>query len=135
MIKRDQGKTKTMYFPKAASTVFTDGNFVAFDGSGNVTNATTTTTGIVGVVRRTTSSADTDYASNTLIPVQVPIEKFCTWYADTSSATAANVGLSYDLATASTINLSGTSYKPVTVVGYISATQVLIVINSVILGL
>ena len=50
------------------------------------------------------------------------------------TATQANVGEQYDLATntdgtAQEINLSGTTYKVVTVVGFISADKVLVKFN------
>lgn len=128
--KRDQGKTKTMYFPKAASTAFTDGALVIFDGSGHVTPAISTSAQLVGVIRKTVASTDSDYASNTMVPVQVPIELYVTWVALTASAVAGDVGAQVDLTDSVTVNRGGTSHKVVTITGVRSATEVLVVLNS-----
>lgn len=134
MIKRDQGKTKTMYFPKAASTAFTDGNFVTFDGSGHVIPATSTSASILGVGRRTVASGDSDYASTTLYPVQVPIEKYVTWYADTTTGVLATmqgkVGVSVDLTSAGVVNTAASTHHVVTVAGVVSTVQTLVWINA-----
>lgn len=128
MIKLRAGKTKTVWLPKVASTVFHDGGLVTFTGStsGTISPATSSTSKVVGVCRRTTSSSDSDYAQNSLIPVQVPIEKFCEWLADTSSAVAGNVGNTYDLSNDLTVNVGGTSENVVLCVGYVSATQIIV---------
>ena len=118
MFLKNTGKTKTVYFPKAASTAITMGQSSAFDGSGNVTPVTSSTTLFAGVVQKTAASTDSDYASNTLIPVEVPVEKYVEFIADTTGATAANVGIQYDLTDANTVNLGATSQKVVTVTRY-----------------
>lgn len=132
MFIKNTGKTKTIEFPKAASTAFTIGQLVAFDGSGNITPATSSSTLLVGVVQKTVTSTDTDYALNTPIPVEVPVEKYAEFIADTTGAAASNVGGQYDLTDANNVNLSGTSRKVVTVTRLISATKVAVILNAAI---
>ena len=132
-IIRDQGKTKLMYFPKTASTALTAGTFVTLS-SGQLVAATTTTAKILGVIRRGSAANDTygDYTSATMVPVEVPIQKYVTWLADfaTTTLTAAYVGATADLAAAGTVNVGATSYVPVTVAQFISSTKGLIWINA-----
>lgn len=128
--KRAAGKTKTMYFPKKASTAFADGALVIFDGSGFIDVAISTSAQVIGVIRKTIASTDSDYASATLVPVQVPIELYVEWAALTASAVAADVGAQVDLTDSVTVNRGATSHKVVTIVGVRSATEVLVVLNS-----
>ncbi len=129
-VKKFSGKTKTIWFPKAASTAFADGAFVTFDGSGNVTPATSTSAKLVGVCRKAVASTDSDYASTTLIPIEVPVERYVEWDALTASAVAADVGAAVDLTDSVTVNRGATSHHVVTITGIISATHVRVVINA-----
>jgi hypothetical protein len=131
---RNTGLTKTMYFPKAASTAITLGAALKFDGSGNVTPSTSSDATVLGISQRAVASTDTDYASNTLIPVEVPVEKGVEFLAlvETGTATAANVGLTYDLNDSLGVNLNGTSHNAFTVTRFISATQVAVVFKGVL---
>ena len=72
MFVRSKGTPKLEYFPKVASTVFAVGDLVAFNGSGQITPAVAgTTTGFVGICKKAVVSTDSDYAANTLIPVDL----------------------------------------------------------------
>ena len=81
------------------------------------------------------ASGDDDFAANTSIPVIVPgVDDI---FEATVSGTAAqtNVGKQYDLTdstnagTAQDVDLAATTYKVVTVVGFISASKVLVKFN------
>ncbi len=124
-----KGKTKFMYFPKTASTAFTNGNAVVLT-SGQLVEATSSSTKLLGVVRKTVTSADSDYALTTPIPVEVALDDTTTWEATTASAVAADVGNAVDLTSAGVVNRGATSHKVVTIVAVISATIVEVFINS-----
>lgn len=104
MFIRKQGKTKIMYFPVAASAgAMAEGSVVALS-SGTLILATNTTPSYycVGVLRKTVTTADSDYATARLLPVEVPVEKNVVWEADVKVGTLAttSVGLYFDLTTA-----------------------------------
>jgi hypothetical protein len=129
---RRKGNSLMEYFPKVASTAIAYGAILAFDGSGAVTNAASSTAKIVGFSRRKVTSAavDADYALNSLIGVDVPKED-AVYELDvtTGTLTAAMVGLSYDLTDSGGVSVSANTYKVVTCVGYISGTKGLFKIN------
>ena len=129
------GPAKTQAFTKKASTAIASGSAMGFEG-GYVTQAEAASVIIAGISLNTVTSSSNDYASASLIPLIVPSDEDV-FVADvgTGTATIANVGKLYDLSTnsdgtASSITLSGTSYKTVTVVGVISTTKVLVKINA-----
>ena len=121
------GPVNTQWFPKKASTVMAVGSALTFDGSGYVTNATSTSTRVAGVNLKTIASTDSDYAATTLIPVHFPGSQ-AIFLADVGSgtATAANIGVQYDFNDATGVNLGASSHKQVTVVGVIDASHVLV---------
>lgn len=127
--KRDQGKTKLMYFPKTASTTLSADSLVILT-SGQLVAATSSSSKLAGVLRKAIASTDSDYTSTTLVPVEVPIEMNVTWLADfTASFTAAQVGVACDLTDQNNVNTGGTSHKVVTPTAFISATKGLVVMN------
>ncbi len=126
---RRTGKTKAMWFPKAASTAIAEGAALVFS-SGYVTPATSTSPILAGISRKTVASTDSDYASHTLIPVEVPVEDGVKWEALTASAVATDIGVACDLTDSVTVNRGGTSHKVVTITDVIDATHVLVVLNS-----
>lgn len=99
---RKRGKTKLMWLPVTPSTAFTEGGLVSFS-SGKLIKATNTEKchNIVGVIRKTIASTDADYASDRLVPVEVPVEKNVEWSAPVQVGTlvATSVGLYFDLST------------------------------------
>lgn len=119
-------------YPKATSTVIAQGAAMAFDGSGNVTPATSSTKIIAGISLHPTAATDADYALGTSYQVDTP-EESNLYLIDVGAgtATAANVGLAYDFSTSLTIDLTATSHKPMTVRKIVSATQVVVEFNGV----
>jgi hypothetical protein len=118
-----------MYFPKTASTALVAGTFVVLS-SGQLVGATSSTTSVLGVLRKNIASTDSDYASTTLVPVEVPIEKYVTWLADfTATFSASQIGTKCDLTDSGHVNTGSNTYNVVTPVGYISATKGLIILN------
>lgn len=125
-----KGRTKIVFYPKAASTAFSKNSLVYFDGSGAIIPADATSGDHIGLILKAVAATDADYASNTLVPVEVPQDKVCEFEADvTSGLTAAKVGTTMDLTDASTVSIS-TSKNVVTCVKYLSATKGRFVLNS-----
>ena len=121
-IYQKTGKQLSIGVAKAASTAISANALVTGNGSGYVTPATSTQAaqGLLLVSQRTVASTDSDYASATVIPCQALLPG-STWVIDVhgTAATQANVGNSYDLYDSVSLNLSGTTYKPLTVVGLV----------------
>lgn len=119
------GKFKTVWLPVTPSTVLTRGAIVAW-ASGKLIAATAATTALAhaGVVDRTITAADPDYAQDRLIPVIVPIEKNCVWEGDvTSGLVIADRGLEQDLTNSLFINRAATAIKVAMCVGVLSTTK------------
>lgn len=121
------GSFKVEWFPKAASVAISVGDMLVFS-SGNVTPAAAgnSTSNFAGIALKPAASADSDYASNTFVPVAVPTpENLIEADIGTGTAAASNVGLSYDLAAAGTLDLTATTHKNFVVKAFISTTKVL----------
>ena len=119
------GKTKLAYYPVTPSTAMADGDIVSLS-SGYLIKAISSTSALshVGVVRKTITSADADYAVARTVPVEVPLEKNVIWEAPvTSGLVAADVGLLVDLTDAGTINRGASTYDAAQVVKVISSTK------------
>lgn len=126
------GRAMVEYYPKAASTVFTNGALVYADGSGAIIPADSTSGDHLGIIMKSVAATDADYASNTIVPVLVPKDD-CVFEATvTGTFTTACIGNRYDLSDSLVVNVDGTSKKVVTCVGYISATKGLFKINAMV---
>ncbi len=131
MFVRKQGKTKFMWLPVTPSTAISKGALVAFSG-GKLIPATSTTacSDIVGVIRHDIAATDSDYASDRLVEVEVPVEKNVVWEADvTSGLVAADIGLYQDLTDSLTVNRASSTYDIVQCVKVISTTKGLFILN------
>lgn len=128
---RYRGKTKTMYFPRPASTAFSKGALVYFNGSGQVIPADATSGAHAGVIKKAVASTDDDYATaDVLVPIEVPIENWVEWEVDTASAVADDIGNEIDLTDSVTANRGASSKDALLVTGYVSATKLRVVILS-----
>lgn len=130
--KRVNGKTKIMWLPLATSTACSVNSLVAWNGSGYLTAATSTTapTAHVGIIRKAITSASAEYTTAGLVPVEVPVEKNVIWEAAvTSGLVVADRGLFVDLTDASTINRSASSYDVAQVVEVLSTTKGRFILN------
>ncbi len=141
MLKRFSGQPKFEQFTKTASTVMRNGNVVALT-SGQLTAATGTSTSHVGILIQDILTTDADYAVATRVLVDVPTTDDI-FLADVKSGVTAvvtNVGIQCDLYVDSStkdmyVDTGTTSHKQVTVVGFVSASQVLVKINSLTTGI
>jgi len=125
-----KGRTKVVFYPKAASTAFSKDSLVYFNGSGEIIPADSTSGDHIGIILKAIASTDSDYASKTLVPVEVPQEPQCELEADATGLTAAKVGTTMDLTDASTVDGANASKDAVTLVKYYSATKGRFVLNS-----
>ena len=131
MFVRHSGKPKIAFWPKKASTAFSNHALVYPDGSGAVQPADSTSGGHIGVIAKAITSADDDYASNTLVPIdEVGPEDIFEVDVGNGTATAALVGTYIDLYDSVSVNVSATSKQVVFVVGFISASKLLVKINA-----
>lgn len=141
MLIRASGKANVEWFPKTASTAFKNGNVVILT-SGQLVPATATSLQLVGTILKDIVSTDSDYASTTLVPVDVPTSAD-TFLADVKvgvTAAATGVGAQCDLfiGTGSGgmptgemyVDTGTNSHHQVTIVGFVSATQVLVKLNA-----
>lgn len=131
MFIKKQGKTKIVYRPVTASTEIDEGSLVAWD-SGKLIAATSTTAGynIVGVLRKTIESTDSDYADERLVPVEVPVEMNVIWEADvTAGLVAADKGLFQDLTSSTHVDRGNSTYDVVQCVDVISSTKGEFILN------
>ena len=128
---RHKGLTKTMYFPRPASQAFTKGDLVYTNGSGQVIPADATSGRHVGVIKRTVVSTDGDYATaDVLVPIEVPVERWVEWKVEAASAVADDILEEIDLTDANTANRGASSKDALLVTGFVSATELIVVILS-----
>ncbi len=120
-----RGKVKTVYLPVTVSTAFTKDTFVTFSaGYLTVAAAGTAAKNIIGVIRKTIASTDSDYATARTVPVDIPVERFTEWEIDvTSGLVAADVMKEVDLTDAATVNRAASSVEAVRVKEVISTTK------------
>lgn len=133
MIIRASGKHKEIYLPKKASTAFANGQAVLGDGSGAIepVNATTDVR-LIGFTQKEVTSADSDYASNTKIPLDA-FDPSDIYEADviTGTLTTAMVGTRVDIAAnGQGIDVTSTGTLQALIVGFISSTKALIRVSA-----
>ncbi len=129
--KRYKGKTKTVWLPVTTSTALSKDSVVSWS-SGLLIAATSSTAALshAGVTPRAIVSTDADYATARLIPVIVPVEKNVVWLADfTATLATTDLGAEVDFTDAVTVNRAASSVDTCIIVGYISATKGLVMIN------
>jgi hypothetical protein len=130
-----KGKWDVMYFRKVASTAFKPNNLVAFETNGGagdpIEPADASDTAILGIGMKAVASTDSDYASNTRIPVLVPAGKTSEMECDDVDGTlvVADEGLQVDLSNAESVNRAASSTDVLVCTKFISATKGHFVIN------
>ncbi len=124
------GKPTVQAMPKTASTAIACNAVLEADGSGAVNPADAADVSLFGVSQQAITSSDSDYASTTPIGM-IKLTDDLVFEADveTGTATAALVGTRCDLATSTGIDVTATSHNQVTIVGFISASKVLVQFN------
>lgn len=124
---RSRGDVTIRPYLKGASVAFTFGDIVTKDASGFLAKATASTprANLLGLIQRTVLSTDSDYASNTLVNVEVFEHDPGEFKLDvgTGSLTQAMVGKQFDLKDENEVDVTSNAIGHVTCVRYISATQ------------
>lgn len=125
MIQYLRGPREIKWLPKKASAAMSANTFAAYSAAGLVTFATATSTEIIGLLQRTITSADDDYATaGVLIPVMVPTENTVFLFSgEAHNCTEAMNGEFVDITDADTINGAANSLEVIKVERYISATE------------
>lgn len=120
----ESGKWTAMWLPKKASTAFPKDSLVSLD-DGYVTPADSTTgaadesgLGVYSGPAIASSSATTDK-----ILIWVPVGPAVLRATVTGSFAATNLGDGFDMSDSQTVDGAANTYKLVTCVGYISATE------------
>jgi hypothetical protein len=130
-----QGKWTVMYFRKVASTDFNAMNLVAFETNGAggdpIEPADASDASLLGIGLKNVASTDSDYASNTRIPVLVPEGKGSIFECDDVDGTlvVADEGLEVDITDAQSVNRAASSTDVCICIRFISATKGWFVIN------
>lgn len=120
-----KGKMKTMWLPVTPSTDLAKDTLVTFT-SGKLVAATSSTAAvdIIGILNKEIATTDTDYASDRLVPVLVPLEKNVEYEADvTSGLVVTDIGAEFDLTDAATVNRGAGSVDVVKPVKVLSTTK------------
>jgi len=133
MFKRISGRPKVEWYQKDASVAFANGGLVYWNGTGEIIPADATSGDHAGVILRDVLSTDDDYATSLAkVPVDVPTtEDIFEVDVETGTLTTAMVGNQYDLvADGDAIDVTATSKKVVTIVGFVSSSKALVKINA-----
>lgn len=119
-------QTRVEFYQKVASTAFAFNDLVYVDSNGFITPAVDGAAIVpLGLIQKTIAATDSDYASNTRVPVLVPgpdAEFLC----DVSTGTAAqtDVGEWIDIDDENSVDVSASTYDIFFVTRFISTTQV-----------
>jgi len=130
MFKKISGPSIVKWWPKKASTTITVGSLTSPDGSGAATVATAGGLAILGACLKAIVSTDSDFASNTSIPIELALPS-CEFEADvTGTLTTAMIGEKRGLTASGTIvDATNTTNDQVTITAFISASKCRCVIN------
>jgi hypothetical protein len=119
-------QTRVEWYKKVASTAFAFNDLVYIDSNGFVAKAADGALFVpLGLIQKTVAATDSDYASNTKVPVLVPgpdAEFLC----DVSTGTAAqtDVGEWIDIDDENSVDVSASTYDVFYVTRFVSTTQV-----------
>ena len=126
-----RGPLRIVYRPKIASTVFSAGDLMYADGSGAVQEADATSGDHVGVSLRESASTDSDYASNTRIPlIQATDSTEFKVDVTTGTLTTAMVDLYRDLTDGAGIDVNATAKNIVLISQFSSASVAIVYVSA-----
>jgi len=127
MVKIHSGLWEVVWLPKKTSQAFSKGQFVDFV-TGAVQPSTSSTVNILGVNQDTlVTSASSDYAAATKIPVYVPKGKRSVVQVETSAVVTG--GSEYDLTDSNTVDAAASTNDTVRALKALSDTLAIVVIN------
>lgn len=125
------GKTKEIQLPVTPSTAISEGALLTFTtGKLVAAGAATAAVDIVGVLKKAIVASDSDYASDRLVSVLVPVENNVVFEADvTSGLVVTDVGGEFDLTSSTHVNRGASSVDVVKCLGVISSTKGLFLVK------
>lgn len=127
LFRENGAKCHLEWYKKATTEAFAYNDLVGINTSGYVTKYLDGSAfPILGSIKRTITSASSDYATATKVPVEVcgeEAEYICD--VSTGSAEQTNVGEYHDVDDSNSVDVSATSNNDIYVTGIISATKVL----------
>jgi len=121
-----------VYPRKRASVAFTANSLVTeHTDDDTVTPATSSSAKVLGIMQKKVVSTDSDYASNTRVPVLVPKSRASDFICDTVGGTIAvtDEGEMMDLTDENTVDSTASTTKIVRLKTYISATKGIFTLN------
>jgi len=132
MIKAFSGKFHLEWYKKVASTVFAENDLCYIDTDGYLTPAVDGTLfKPAGLIQKVIAATDSDYADNTLVPVQVPNEVDCEFLCDVGTGTAVqtDIGEHIDIDDAANVDVDTSTYDVFHVTGIVSTSKVIAKLN------
>ena len=127
MFVRYNSEPNIQMYKKKASTAFSNGAVCELDSNGFLAPATASSTinGICGIIMQDIASTDADYASATMVPVDVPRRMQDLFIADTVTTVIAqtDVGETVELVNSLTIDVGNTVNNPLVRVEKILASS------------
>lgn len=121
------GEAEILPFKKTASEAFAFNDVVTKGSTGYITKATASTprSEVLGLIQRTVASTDSDYASNTVVEVQM-LDEDAIFEGDvgTGSAVQAMVGKKFDLKDENELNVNSQIVKLFEITSILSTTKV-----------
>lgn len=120
------GAVKTEWFPVTTSTALVKGTLVEFtSGLIAAADADETAVNVVGVLKKTIATTDTDYASARNVPVLVPVHRHVIWEADgTGTFAATDIGTEFGISDSATVDKAETTTVCFKMTGFISASKI-----------
>ena len=104
-----RGLARIKWFPKNASTRFDLGDAVVFDVTGRIIPVVAASTTLMGYIKRNVLSTDADFATTSLVPVQVASDTDEIEIDASTTVTAAMIGSPRDFSNASTLNVGASA--------------------------
>jgi hypothetical protein len=121
-----KGKTKNIDMSVTPSQAFVADSLVKFT-SGKLVPciAGDAAIDVVGIIRKAITSADSDYALDRTVPIEVPAEKHVVYEMEvgTGAIAATDRGTEYDLAGPVTVDQSATTDKVVKLIKFLTTTK------------
>lgn len=105
MLIQKRGVARIKWMPKIASTRFDLGDAVVFNTAGTIQPVVSTSTTVIGYIKRSVLSTDTDFASTALVPVQTSTSYDEIEIDASTTVTSAMIGTTRDFSNASTLNV------------------------------
>ena len=119
-----KGRTTSRWLPRTASVVFTAGDLVIMTSGLLATALATTSTTVVGIIRKAVASTDSDYATAAVrVLVEVPLDDNCVLEGPVANGSllTTSLGVKFGLTSAGAVDFADTTTTVLMCVGFLSA--------------